>query len=358
MKRWCLIIAALCLLLCGCGQGRQGSATDTVFAMDTVMTLTVYDSKGGEQAGAVLAEAETLVRELEGQLSTTEPDSALSKINRDGSGVLPAEAGALLAGALDLCAETEGALDVTIYPVSLAWGFTREDGDFRIPDRALLDSLLECVDYTRVRLDSPKEDGSRYVELAPGMLLDLGAVAKGWTGDTLGGLIRQRLGEQAHALLDLGGNVVAVGTKPDGVSPWRVGIRDPKDENNLAGVVEAVDKTVVTSGGYERFFERGGIRYWHILDPADGMPARSGLASVTVVGGADSGMRCDAYSTALFVMGAEKAADFWMARPEERFELIMVTQDGGLLITEGLEQQFSPAGDYRNTTVEIIRREA
>ena len=328
------------LLLTACG-AQTKTENGTFFAMDTVMTLTIYETKGG-----VLEDARALVEALERELSVTDGGGALYAVNRDGSGSVPKDAGELLNTALEFCARTDGALDITIYPVSLAWGFTT--GDYEIPDREALDALLERVDYTRVRVT----DGE--VTLDEGMMLDFGAVAKGYTGDCLRELISERLGEDTHALLDLGGNVVAVGTKPDG-SPWRIGVRDPDDEAGLAGVIEVADKCVVTSGDYERYFERDGARYCHIIDPATGEPARAGLRSVTVVGGAGSGVLCDAYSTALFVMGPEKAEKFWRENADD-FDMILIGENGGVTVTEGLADSFTLAGNYKDAPLTVLRR--
>ena len=330
------------LLFSGCGAPAETEAeSGTFFAMDTVMTLTVYGAKGG-----MLQDARALVETLEQALSATDETSALYAVNRDGSGTVPPDAGALLSTALEFCARTDGALDITIYPVSLAWGFTT--GEYEIPDRETLDALLERVGYARVRVEEND------VTLDAGAMLDLGAVAKGYTGDRLRALIRERVGKDASALLDLGGNVVAAGTKPDG-SSWRIGIRDPDDEAGLAGIIEVADKCVVTSGDYERYFERDGVRYCHIIDPATGEPARAGLRGVTVVGGAGSGAMCDAYATALFVMGPEKAEAFWRDNSGE-FDMILIGEDGGVTFTEGLADSFTSAGNYKDAPLTVLRR--
>ncbi len=303
----------------GCTPRRE-PVKDTFTAMDTVMTLTLY---GGE--ADALDAARDRVLELDALLSVTDPDSDIAVLNREGTAALSPDTAKLLEQALELCAQTDGALDITIYPVVRAWGFTT--GNYTVPDDGTLAALLKRVDYTRVTL----EDGAAV--LPRGTEIDLGAVAKGWTGDELAGLLREKGVESA--LLELGGNIHTLGSRPDG-SDWRVAVRDPADAENYLGVVSVSNQAVITSGGYERYFERDGVRYWHIMDPRTGAPARSGLASVTVV--ADSGLYGDALSTALFVMGRDAALDFWRARRD--FEAVLVSEDGSVTVTAGLEKSF------------------
>ena len=354
-SRAILLCAILALFLAGCGSASEtfpaaasqvpapaGSAlpakesSRSFFAMDTYMTVRAY---GADEA--LLDEAEAWVGELEARISVTREESELYAINRTGEGRLSAEAAALLRGALSLCGETGGALDVTIYPVVRAWGFTT--GEYRVPENEELQRLLRYVDYRLVRIS---EDGE--VSVPVGMQLDLGSIAKGYTGDMLCGLLRS--GGVKSALLDLGGNIQAVGGKPDG-SAWRVGIRDPIGDG-LLGVLPVRDRAVITSGGYERYFEDAdGNLWWHIMDPATGTPVRNGLISVTVVG--ESGLACDALSTALFVMGQDRAAAYW--REHSDFEMILVTEDGRLLMTPDLAQQFVPSENLSYRVEEIER---
>ena len=339
MKR----LFALCLafvLLAGCA-GRPAQTPDalerTFFAMDTVMNVRIY--AGGNEA--LLDAAEDRVKELEGLWSVTDEHSEIYALNRDGSAALSVDTAGLLANALELCEYTGGALDITVYPVVRAWGFTT--GEYAVPDSETVEKLLARVDYAQVALDEAAGTAS----LPDGVEIDLGSVAKGYTGDVLTGLLKSHGVESA--ILDLGGNIQTVGTKPDG-SLWRVGVRDPEDETGYIGVVSVSGKAVVTSGGYERYFERDGVRYWHILDPETGAPARSGLASVTVVG--DAGMVCDALSTALFVMGREGAVDFWRRYGDELgFELILVDNGGSVTVTAGLEDGFALSQEGRALTV-------
>ena len=182
--------------------------------------------------------------------------------------------------------------------------------------------------------------------------LDLGAVAKGRLGEVLSQDLKE-LGVTS-ALLELGGNIQTVGTKPDG-SRWRVGIQDPdSQEGGYLAIVEVADQAVVTSGDYQRYFEENGQRYCHIMDPATAAPADSGVDSVTVVG--SDGTVCDALSTALYVMGEEKGAQFWKDHPELNFEAIFVSQDGSIAVTAGLEDHVTLADGYQDREVTVIER--
>ena len=324
------------LLLSGCAGSPAGEPVIAELpAMDTLMKLTLY----GENARAAAAPAKERIRALEELLSTTDEKSEIYAANHSGGGpvALSEDTAALLARALALCGETGGALDVTIYPVVRAWGFTT--GEYRVPEEAELARLLERVDYTRVELEGNS------LTVRSGMELDLGAVGKGYAADRVEALLRE-LGVDC-AKLELGGNIHFIGTKPDG-SPWRVAVRDPFGEGYM-GVLETDGGAVVTSGGYERYFVQDDITYWHIIDPRTGHPAESGLVSVTVA--ARSGVLADALSTALFVMGREKAEDFWRARRD--FEFILIGEDGSVTVTPGLADRFTLSEAWTGGPVEV-----
>lgn len=332
-KRVFLFFLAL-ILLAGCAPApaqAEPTAERTFFAMDTVMTLRLYE--GGDET--LLDQAEEQVQKLESLWSVTDENSEIYALNRDGEAELSPETERLLDTALEMCRRTGGALDISIYPVLRSWGFTT--GEYAVPSDKTIAALLPLVDYTKV------EYGGRSAAIPEGMEIDLGSVAKGRTGDILSDYLKGN--GVTSAMLDLGGNIQTVGSKPDG-SPWRVGIRDPEGDGNL-GVVEVTDQAVITSGGYERYFEEDGVRYWHILDPKTGFPAHSGLISVTVVG--DTGAVCDALSTALFVMGLDNALEHW--RQHQDFEAVFVSEDGSITITAGLQSSFTLTQKNRALTV-------
>ena len=338
MKKLWTIFLAFAVLFAGCSGVQTSTPVShgTFFAMDTVMDFQIYgDTK-------LLKNAEEIVTDLEKRVSVTDPDSEIYAINLRGTGTLTGEAEELMKLALSMCSRTDGMLDISIYPVVRAWGFTT--GTYQIPETETLQKLLPLVDYTKIQYDS----ATGQVTIPEGMTIDLGSIAKGYAGQ----LAAQYLRDQGvtSALLNLGGNVQTIGSKPDG-TPWSIGIQDPKGSSPMMAL-SVSDQAVITSGGYERYFEQDGQTYWHIMDPATGRPARSGLLSVSVIG--EQGSVCDALSTALFVMGLEKAARFWAASDD--FEAIFVTDTGEIYLTEGLKNQYVLLNDYADAQVTILER--
>ena len=340
MKRFSILIAALCLCLTGCGK-QTTEATAQIFAMDTVMEVAVY----GEHAEQAVKYTEKRIEELENRLSRTKADSLVSGLNRDGSiRHLTYDYWNLIARAKEYRDATNGAFDITIAPVMDAWGFTGDS--FRVPEQSELDTLLKKVNSDAIQmLGSPSDS----VTLGEGQAIDLGGIAKGYTSDWVEQTFRANGIESGK--ISLGGNVFVLGGKPDG-SDWRVGIKDPRNESGLAAILSLRDAYAITSGGYERYFEENGKTYHHIIDPSTGYPADSGLLSVTVVAadngpdwaGAGNGAMCDAFSTALFVMGEEQALDFWRNGGYD-FDLVLVTEDGRVVITAGLADRFEEVKD-------------
>ena len=142
-------------------------------------------------------------------------------------------------------------------------------------------------------------------------------------------------------LVNLGGNAQVLGTKPDG-SLWRVAVQSPDAEDEYLGVLETKDKAIITSGGYERYFEKDGVTYHHIIDPSTGYPAENGLISVTIVSA--DGTLADGLSTSLFVMGKDKAVDYWRTHSDE-FDMILLTDDEQLYVSEGIKDSFTSDRD-------------
>ena len=332
MNRFAALLAALILLL---QPVARAATARSFFAMDTAMTLSV---EGADEA--LLERCEAEVTRLESLMSVTRPDSEISRLNTYGSATLSRDTLAALNVALDVAERTGGALDVTLYPVTRAWGFTA--GSYRVLGERELFLLLRRVDWRKIALDGYK------VSVPEGVMVDLGAVAKGYAADRVAQLLR---GSGATSgLLNLGGHVQCLGGKADGAD-WRVGIRDPQDASALAGILSVRDRAVVTSGCFDRSFTGGdGALYGHIFDPATGRPAQSGLISASVVG--ESAATCDALATALIVLGAEKAGA--LLGEMEDIDAILIGEDRTLYVTKGLKDSFTPQGAYAESKIRWI----
>jgi len=326
-------LLVISVLLTGCAE-KPSPHEQHFMAMDTFMHFTIY----GDSSTAVQAQEEIL--SLDRLLSVTDKGSEVYAINHRTAqtSTLSPELTALLEQTLILARQTQGAFDPTVYPVVRAWGFT--SGTYQVPEQEDLDRLLPLVDHT-----APLLEGNA-LTLPNDVQLDFGGIAKGWAGDRAAQLLRGA--GVTSAILRLGGNIHTIGTKPDG-SLWNVGIEDP-DSGGTLGTVSVADLAVVTSGSYQRFFTANGQTYHHIIDPSIGRPADSGLTSVTVVG--KHGTRCDALSTALFVMGLEDATQFW--RDYRDFEAVFVSEDGSVSITAGLEDSFT-LSPVQTRSLEVLR---
>lgn len=321
----------------GAGSADAATATRAFTAMDTGMTLTVHAADQAAADGAADA-CQQRVRELDALLAPAGEGSELARANAAGGAPVEVSAsvGALVDEALVVARETNGAFDPTVYPLTDAWGFT--DGNHRVPAPDEIAALLTRVDYGAVQVNA----AAGTLALDGGAQVDVGGVAKGFAADELSMLLRER--GVTSALFDLGGNVTALGSKPDG-SLWKVGIADPSAPDRLAGALSVQDATVSTSGAYQRFFDEGGTRYHHLLDPATGYPVASDLASVSVV--SPNGARCDALSTACYVLGTEGALALWRAAGgEDAFDLVLIGNDGSVRVTEGVAASFTAAEGY------------
>ena len=325
MKKLLPLLLVLALLLSACdllpdpNTGSRAASEQSVWAMDTQMDLRLY----GDADGSVMAELTALLNGLDRELSATDPDSALSALNESGR-TEDARIVYLAGRARELSAITGGALDITLLPVSRAWGFGGDS--YRIVPTEELEALRGVVGMDMITL----ADGA--VSLPAGAMLDFGALAKGYAAD----LCREKL-EQADlsGILSLGGNIQTVGTKPDG-SDWVIGVQDPDDAGRYVLTLRLTGtKAAVTSGDYQRYFMENGVRYCHILDPETLSPVRNSLRAVTVV--ADEGLLADGLSTALFVLGREAGEAYW--RERGGFEALWIEADATVWITPGLSDR-------------------
>ena len=312
MKR--LAVSALLLaLLVGCGAPREQSSSRTVFAMDTVMTLTAYGQP--EVAEAALRSAEEEIRRLDHLLSVTDPGSEIAMLNQAKTATVSKETASLLESALEVSRTTEGAYDMTLGRITEAWGF--RSGELHVPDASEISRLLSGCGYEHVQVKGTQ------VELGANMAVDLGGIAKGYTAERVMAVLQES--GIKNAVVSLGGNVGTMGQKPEG-GPWRVAVENPDHSGEYSAVLLLSGGLyAVTSGAYERYFEEDGVVYHHILDPKTGYPAESDLKSVTVV--SPDGTMADGLSTALFVMGFDRASAFWRRHSDE-FQMVLITEDG------------------------------
>lgn len=326
-RRWigAVIISLAISLIFGCG--KQEYTGLNFFSMDTIMEMSVLgDEKTVEGARKV-------IEDLAAEFSVTDSSSDVYRINhRDENTVTVSEdIRKVLDIALDMANDTDGALNPALYPISHVWGFTT--GENRVPSQEELAALLPLTDWRQIQL------GGTELTLPDGMELDFGAVAKGYASDLAADYLRTNGVKSAY--MSLGGNVYTLGKKQDGTA-WKIGIQNPEGNGNI-GVLQSEDEAIITSGDYQRYFEADGKRYHHIIDRSTGSPAESGLVSVTII--CENGLRGDALSTALFVMGLDEGIQYW--REHKDFEAIFVTDDQVQHYTSGLEGRYTPASEQK-----------
>jgi thiamine biosynthesis lipoprotein len=296
---------------------------ETRFLMDTYVTMQV---PGDAQALEKIEKAFDRIEEVDRKFNVLNPESALYRFNHENAPITDPEILALLATALEISKESGGAFDVTVYPLVDLWGFFR--GAPAVPALPDIAACLKNVGWRQLKFEN-----GVLTKPNDGVKIDLGAIAKGYA---VGEAVKVLKGAGVtSALIDAGGDIFAIGELRG--KPWKVGIRNPRGEG-VIGALDISDLTIVTSGDYERFFEKDGVRYHHILDPATGYPA-TGLMSVTVI--CDDAVLADGLSTALFVLGPEKG----MALVErlDGVEAIMVTKDEKILTSPGLKGSMTVA---------------
>lgn len=331
-----LALALLGAAAAGSAQQKDVEAEKNIFAMDTFMTLRAI---GPEAEEAVEAASKEILR-LDAMLSTGNENSVVYRLNQDGEGTATEEMKELLAYSEDLYESTGGCFNIAIYPVMQLWGFPT--GEYHVPDEKELAQVQGLLDMSQVQFD---EESGKITLLQEGMAIDFGGIAKGYTSSRVMEMFEE-YGVEA-GLINLGGNVHTFRTKTDG-SYWRVAIKNPWNTDAYLGVVEVADEAVITSGGYERYFEEDGQAYHHIIDPATCTPAEAGLTSVTIV--SRDGTLADGLSTSLYIMGREKAEAYWREHPDE-FETILVEEDGTIAVSEGLADRFTSEEEF-----EIMKR--
>lgn len=303
---------------------KSEASESEIFALDTAITLKVYGSKRDE----VLKKLEDKINELDDMLSTGKETSEVSRLNRGGEAVLSPTMANLVKRSLDIYKKTDGLFDITIYPLMELWGFPTKN--YRVPSEKEIEEKLKLVGSDKIDFN---EETRKISFKNKGMEIDFGGIGKGYITDELVKILTDEKVESA--IINLGGNVFGFRKKPDG-SLWNIAIRDPNEPDKYMAAIRLEDSAVITSGGYERYFEENGIIYHHILDPRTGKPSESGLKSVSII--SKDGTLADALSTSLFIMGEEKAIGYWKENGSN-FDILLMTNDNRLLVSAGIKDK-------------------
>jgi thiamine biosynthesis lipoprotein len=307
---------------------KENVASATQQAMGTVMCHRFFGRHAEECLAAVCSE----ISRLEELLSCFRTQSEISRVNQlagIGSARVSFETYEVLGKAVEFSRTNHGLFDATIAPLVRLWSESRSA--LSQPAQAGIQRVLPLVNYEDLILD-PREMTAGLRKA--GQAIDLGGIGKGFAGSKILEIFTAF--DITSAYSNLGGNVVALGTKPDG-SAWHIGIQHPRLEDRLIGAVSVADRSVVTSGDYQRCFtDKNGIRHHHILDPLTGYPSRSGLTSVTIV--SEDPLAADVLSTTVFIAGMKKGHELLSSYPNT--EAIFVDEDMQVFITKGLKGCF------------------
>lgn len=337
MKKLPIIAIILALALSACAKQPPAEYSATEFVLGTVCSLRIV--QGGSQAA--LDSAFARLRELEAELTVNKEGSQIDAVNA-AAGVVPVKVGpdaiAIIKKGLYYAGLSDGAFDPSVGPLVKLWGIGSDHA--RKPSEAEIAAAVKSIGWKDIVLD--EKAGTVFLR-RKGMALDLGSATKGYAADEVARILKAA--GVKSAVIDLGGNVLVIGKKPDG-KPWRVGLQDPDlERGNYIGIATLDDMTMVTSGVYERFFEEGGVRYHHILDTKTGYPVQNGLTSVTII--TKKSFDADGVTTMLFALGREKGME--LAR-KLGIEVVMLDSGHRVYMTPGVPRLFQITNeDYKLT---------
>lgn len=327
MKKLLALLFCLAIIITQTAcENKEEMVSDSGFYLDTECTINLYNiekSKGS----ALIKKAFDLCKNYENKMSKTIKGSDIYKINHAKGKAVEADKDTLevIKLGLKVSDESKGVFDITVGALTDLWDFDSDNP--KLPNPEKLKKAVTTVGYKNVVVKG------RTVQLKnPRTKLDLGAVAKGYISGKMAQFLKSEGIE--NAIINLGGNVVAVGKKHDG-SPWKVGIRKPeKDASKILGATSVKDKVVITSGVYERMFKLSGKKYHHILNPKTGYPISSDLTGVTLITSIDNAGECDAYSTVSLLMGKAGGSEF-MKKHKDKYEAMFIDSAGKLAMSEG-----------------------
>ena len=322
MKKILFIIS--CLFLVGCTK-QPSVVSDTEFILNTICTITINSENNKDKtAQELIEESFELCKEYEKELSRTINASDISNINNSNNTPVQVSQSTIevIERALYYSELTNGAFDITVAPLSILWDF--QGLDPKVPDSEAISTLLQCVDYNNVIIAN-----DTVVLSSPTTAIDLGGIAKGYIADKVAEYLNEN--GVTSAIIDLGGNIYLLGSRVDG-NDFNTGIKDPKtNDGSIIGYMSLSNKSVVTSGSYERCFEQDGIIYHHILDPDTGYPTTNELISVTII--SDSSADGDALSTSCFVLGVEEGLA--LINSIDNVEAVFINEDDTLYFSDG-----------------------
>lgn len=298
---FCVAFALLfvVLTLCSCKK-TVTPYTDEMFALDTIIRFTLYD-EDEELCKDVVGKCKDEITRLENLLSISKENSDIYKLNnsKEEKCSVNKETALLINEACDISKSCDGAFDISVRPLMTLWGFDTKE--YRVPSDSEIEKTLPLVSYENINVDG------EYVTKAENIEIDLGGIAKGYVADKVAKIIKNS--GVSSALINLGGMITTVGESSSSDKDcWRIGIVHPKDKESYFFHFEVNETNVSTTGAYQRYFEKGSKVYHHIIDPKTGKPVENDISSVTVVG--ESGLKCDALSTAFYVMGVDKTAQY------------------------------------------------
>jgi FAD:protein FMN transferase len=319
-----------------CAARKPPEVSRSDFVLDTVCSVRIVGSKDE----ALLDEAFARLRAVDDELNSYKPELLVAAVNA-AAGKAPVGVSDGLVSVIERDLEysrlSDGAFDPSVGPLVKLWGIGTDHA--RLPKPSEIAAALSLIGWKDIVLD---ESAKTLFLKRAGMAVDLGSTTKGYAADAVADLLRSR--GVKEAIIDLGGNVMVIGSRPDG-KPWRVGLQDPYEERgSLLGVASLVDESMVTSGVYERFYESGGKKYHHILDTKTGYPVDNGLLSVTII--APRSFDADGLTTTIFALGREKGMQLARARG---VGAIIVDSNRKVYLSPGLSKKFEitdPAFSY------------
>lgn len=322
-----LLIFLSAVFISACGAGAVPKpVTKTNFLLDTLIQITAY----GQNADDAINKAFDRINDIQKKMTAEGDDSEVIEINKKsglGYQKVSPDTFYVIKKGLYYSERSHGRFDITVGPLVKLWGIGTDRA--RVPSLAEIKDALAHINYKNVALD---ESTDSVMLKEPSMAIDLGAIAKGYAADEVIKILKENGIKSAAA--DLGGNIYVLGKKPNG-SPWKIGIQDPfEPRGNTFATVDVIDKTLVTSGVYERYFIKNGKRYHHILDTSTGYPVDNGLVSVTII--SDSSIDADGLSTTVFALGLKEGMKFVESIPN--IEAIFVTKDRKVYTSSGVGQ--------------------